>query len=124
MKKFTKKESQVMDILWSEGKPLTAREISDRISEMSVYSVQQVLSRLLEGNIIQVAGITHNRNAIATQYEPSMQEADYLASIANSRETCRLFAQNFVDAGASLEELNELEARIRTRIRELKDQSS
>ena len=37
MKKFTKKESQVMDILWSEGKPLTAREISDRISEMSVY---------------------------------------------------------------------------------------
>ena len=52
MKKFTKKESQVMDILWSEGKPLTAREISDRISEMSVYSVQQVLSRLLEGNII------------------------------------------------------------------------
>ena len=117
MKKFTKKESQVMDILWSEGKPLTAREISDRISEMSVYSVQQVLSRLLEGNI-------HNRNAIARQYEPSMQEADYLASIANSRETCRLFAQNFVDAGASLEELNELEARIRTRIRELKDQSS
>ena len=124
MKKFTKKESQVMDILWSEGKPLTAREISDRISEMSVYSVQQVLSRLLEGNIIQVAGITHNRNAIARQYEPSMQEADYLASIANSRETCRLFAQNFGDAGASLEELNELEARIRTRIRELKDQSS
>ncbi|WP_276936590.1 BlaI/MecI/CopY family transcriptional regulator [Faecalibaculum rodentium] len=124
MKKFTKKESQVMDILWSEGKPLTAREISDRISEMSVYSVQQVLSRLLEGNIIQVAGITHNRNAIARQYEPSMQEADYLASIANSRETCRRFAQNFVDAGASLEELNELEARIRTRIRELKDQSS
>ncbi len=117
MKKFTKKESQVMDILWCEGKPLTAREISDRISEMSVYSVQQVLSRLLEGNIIQVAGITHNRNAIARQYEPSMQEADYLASIANSRETCRRFA-------ASLEELNELEARIRTRIRELKDQSS
>ncbi|WP_297567089.1 BlaI/MecI/CopY family transcriptional regulator [uncultured Faecalibaculum sp.] len=119
---MTKKESQIMDVFWSRGHPMIASEIAEQIEEMSIYSVQQVLTRLLKENMIQVSGIAHNRNAIARQYLPVMNEAEYLASIANSRTTCRQFTENFVECDATLQELNELQAKIETRIRELQEQ--
>lgn len=103
---------------------MTAREISDALSGISVYSVQQVLARLLKSQVVTVTGITHTRNAIARQYRPVMTEASYLAAIANGESTGRLFTQNYVDTRASLEELQELETRIQARIRELEHKDS
>ncbi|WP_289286246.1 BlaI/MecI/CopY family transcriptional regulator, partial [Faecalibaculum rodentium] len=119
LRKFTKKESLVMDKLWESDIPMTAREISGIIPGMSVYSVQQVLSRLLEDGIIKVTGLTHNKNSIARQYVPIISEAKYLALIMNNKNTGLQFATNFVETNASLEELTELQSMIQSKIDEI-----
>lgn len=120
MKKFTKKESLIMDKLWESEKPMTARDIADEIMGMSIYSVQQVLSRLLEDEVIIVTGITHNKNAIARQYEPRYKEAEYLASIMNNKKTGLQFTENFVGGNSNLDELAALQRMIESRIKDLK----
>lgn len=121
MRKLTKKESLIMDIFWSQAMPLTAREITDHTPGMSVYSVQQVLARLLDDDIIRVSGITHNKNAIARQYVPQIHEADYLISIINNEDTPLRFTENYVDKSEDIRQLEDLKRRIIARVRTLQE---
>ena len=54
MMKLTKKESEIMDIIWKENVPLTAAEIQEQDTDMSIYSVQQVLLRLLSMEFLKL----------------------------------------------------------------------
>lgn len=55
--KLTKKEILIMSILWDSESPLSASEIKELSNEdLSIYTVQQVLQRLLK-DFIKVAQI-------------------------------------------------------------------
>lgn len=60
MIKLTKKENEIMEIIWNMEKPLTAAEIQAK-TDMSIYSVQQVLLRLLTKKFVSVVGIKQNK---------------------------------------------------------------
>ena len=79
MIKLTKKENEIMEIIWNMEKPLTAAEIQTK-TDMSIYSVQQVLLRLLTKKFVSVVGIKQNKKAFARQYEAIISEADYISA--------------------------------------------
>lgn len=121
MTNLTKKETEVMRIFWKLGEPVKASDIAAQTS-MSVYSVQQVLARLLESGLIQVAGITHTKKAIARTYEPVMSEADFIYSTLNGDNTGFEFSLNYVKGTESREQLCQLEKEIQDKLKALKEQ--
>ena len=44
LKLLTKKENEVMSILWQSEKPMTAHMITETDQSLSIYTVQQVFS--------------------------------------------------------------------------------
>ena len=60
LKLLTKKENEVMSILWQSDKPLTAHMITEIEQSLSIYTVQQVLQRLLKMNYVEIAEINYS----------------------------------------------------------------
>ena len=58
--KLTKRENLVMSILWNNNNSLSAAEIKELCEEeISIYTVQQVLQRLLKKGYIKAVSYTH-----------------------------------------------------------------
>ncbi len=52
---LTKREDQVMRVLWNSDKPLSASAIKEQMKEdVSIYTIQQVLQKLLKQKYIKV----------------------------------------------------------------------
>ena len=64
---FTKKENEVMDILWKHDIAMSANDIKLASKDLSINTIQQTLQKLLEIKYIKVAGIGQNKKAI-TRY--------------------------------------------------------
>ena len=119
MIKLTKKESEIMDIIWKENTPLTATEIQERDAEMSVYSVQQVLQRLLSMEFLKVTGIKKNKKAYARQYMANILESEYISSFINNKETEIQLTTNCIKHNNDLETILQLEKLIKQKREEL-----
>ena len=50
------KRYDIMNVLWEEGRPLSAFEINDIAPELKMPTVRRCLELLLKENLIQVAG--------------------------------------------------------------------
>ena len=119
MIKLTKKESEIMDIIWKENIPLTATEIQESGTDMSVYSVQQVLQRLLSMEFLKVTGIKQNKKAYARQFAANISESEYISSFINNKETELQLATNCIKHNNDLETILQLEELIKQKREEL-----
>ena len=54
IKQLTKREQLVMDILWNSKTDLSANDIFLHADNVSIYTIQQVLQRLLKMEYIEV----------------------------------------------------------------------
>lgn len=118
---LTKKEMEIMTILWGCDIPVTASQIADLGEELSIYTVQQVLQRLLKANFIEVAGISYSGKALARFYKASVTDIDYIRSILGNEKLLE-FAATLVKEDENDEELAELERIIKQRRKELRAQ--
>ena len=73
MKPLTKKESEVMNILWKEH-PLSASQIQKRYSELSIYSIQQLIQRLMDTGFIKVECIDYSGKKLSRFFAPNVSE--------------------------------------------------
>lgn len=108
-----------MTILWGCDIPVTASQIADLGEELSIYTVQQVLQRLLKANFIEVAGISYSGKALARFYKASVTDIDYIRSILGNEKLLE-FAATLVKEDENDEELAELERIIKQRRKELR----
>ena len=53
--KLTSREVDIMNILWTSGKPLIASEIADCRPDLTINTVQAVLRKLLKYQLVEVA---------------------------------------------------------------------
>ena len=116
---LTKKEMEIMTILWGCDISVTASQIADLGEELSIYTVQQVLQRLLKANFIEVAGISYSGKALARFYKASVTDIDYIRSILGNEKLLE-FAATLVKEDENDEELAELERIIKQRRKELR----
>ena len=88
---------------------------------MSVYSVQQVLQRLLSMKFLKVTGIKQNKKAYARQYVANIRESEYISSFINNKETEIQLAIHFIKHNNDLETLLKLEELIKQKREELEN---
>ena len=80
------KRYDIMNVLWEEGRPLSAFEINDIAPELKMPTVRRCLELLLKENLIQVAGTSMNGKVYARNYTPLLSREDYLKGNAKSRK--------------------------------------
>ena len=69
--KLTKRELDVMKILWNAKKPLMVSEIVQLDNDSTIYSVQRLISNLLKKGMIEVDSIVFNQKALARKFKPT-----------------------------------------------------
>lgn len=74
---LSKRELEVMNVLWEEGKPLIASEIPDRRPGLSLNTVQGVLKKLLVRGFIEVAEIVQSGTVLSRSYSPVITPEEY-----------------------------------------------
>lgn len=67
---LNKRELDILNILWNSGVPMTSSDIVNAGRGLSQSTVQAVLRKLLNANLVKVSGITHSGNVLSRQYEP------------------------------------------------------
>lgn len=99
------KRYDIMNVLWEEGRPLSAFEINDIAPELKMPTVRRCLELLLKENLIQVAGTSMNGKVYARNYTPLLSREDYLKGNAKSRKINPLLESD----GITVEELEKLQ---------------
>lgn len=110
---LTKKEREIMDVLWEQEKALTASEIIKAKEDSSLYntSVQVYLKVLLKKNIIEVVNLKKTTRCYARTFKARIFQYDYFfqEDFHNMPLEKRMKFIKAVLQDASLEELHEIE---------------
>ena len=80
------KRYDIMNVLWEEGRPLSAFEINEIAPELKMPTVRRCLELLLKENLIKVAGTSMNGKVYARNYTPLITREEYLKGNAQSRK--------------------------------------
>lgn len=115
---FTKKENEIMDILWKHDVAMSANDIKLASKDLSINTIQQTLQKLLEIKYIKVAGIGQNKKAITRLYRPVISEAQYVNSFIG--EDTRAKILDLVEHTNDLEMIEQLKKLIQEKEKELK----
>lgn len=105
--KLTKRESEIMEILWDNNNTMSANDIMISSNNISLATIQQSLQKLLKMNYVYVSGIGKNKKAITRLYRPSISEADYISSFITQSTSLKI-ASNFIEQTEDDEILEEL----------------
>ena len=80
------KRYDIMNVLWEEGRPLSAFEINEIAPELKMPTVRRCLELLLKENLIKLAGTSMNGKVYARNYTPLITREQYLKGNAQSRK--------------------------------------
>lgn len=114
---LTKRELQILEILWKYGE-LTANEIQKKSDGVSIYTIQQVLQRLIKMGHVEVAGIGYTKNSTARKFKASLRQVEYINSFIEKSTRFEL-SVNFIKENSDMDTLEKLEELIRKKKEEL-----
>ncbi len=80
MDKFylTNREHEIMTILWNSPDGMIASEIVRQHPELSINTVQSVLKKLHQRNLIEVGDIVYSGTVLCRKYRPTISESDFM----------------------------------------------
>lgn len=78
--KITKRDIDIMNILWDSSVTMTASDIIRANSELTMNTVQAVLRKLLKSNLIEVADIVYSGTVLSRSYKPVISAEDFAVS--------------------------------------------
>ena len=107
MKKLSKRENQIMIALWNSSVPLSASALKKNLDEdVSIYTIQQVLQKLLKKDYIKVDRIVQHEKALMREYVPVISQVEYITSFVNQKTSFELASEtDNLDAIIELEKL-------------------
>ena len=118
MKKLSKRENQIMIALWNSSVPLYASALKKNLDEdVSIYTIQQVLQKLLKKDYIKVDRIVQHEKALMREYVPVISQVEYITSFVNQKTSFEL-ASNFIKETDNLDAIIELEKLINIKLKE------
>lgn len=74
---LSRRELDVMNVLWEADRPLIASEIPKENPNLSINTVQSVLKKLLQRNIIKIGDIVHSGTVLSRSYLPAITPEEY-----------------------------------------------
>ena len=118
MIKLSKRENQIMIALWNSSVPLSASALKKNLDEdVSIYTIQQVLQKLLKKDYIKVDRIVQHEKALMREYVPVISQVEYITSFVNQKTSFEL-ASNFIKETDNLDAIIELEKLIYIKLKE------
>lgn len=83
---LTKREVEILRVLWRSDRPLTSKEILDAShnSTWAHSTIYAKLKTLVEKGVIEETGVIKAGNTISKQYVPTLTENCYYEVICNS----------------------------------------
>ncbi len=116
--RLTKRETQIMNVLWNSKEPLSAHDILVNAPELSRNTIQIVLKKLQTIGFIEVAGFGYNKNALTRTFRPVITQSDYVES-SLADDTSYVLAMNFIKRTSNVKLLDQLESLIQEKKEEL-----
>lgn len=116
--RLTKRETQIMNALWSSDEPLSAHDILVLAPELSRNTIQIVLKKLQTIGFIEVAGFGYNKNALTRTFRPIISQSQYIQS-SLTEGTSYALAMNFIKQTDNPELLDQLAELIKEKKQEL-----
>lgn len=120
--KLTKKQLEVMKILWNNSSPMIASEIEENNPSLNINTIQARLRALLKSEYIKIADIVYSGTVLTRSYTPCVSKEEYFSEsfkdIVGS-SPFSLFA-SLIDSETDAEELEQLEQLIAKKKEELK----
>ena len=117
---LTKKEQEVMDVLWNSTEEMSTNDIKITAPELNNYTIQQVIKKLLKKRFIKVSGFGYTKNALTRKYIPTLSQADYLQKLVNEKGSLQ-FVTNYIKSNDDLDTLASLEKLIKEKLKEIED---
>lgn len=121
-KRFTKKQLDVMKVLWESDAPLIASDIAKKDDALNINTVQACLRSLIADHSIKVADIVYSGTVLTRSYTPVISRDEYFGStctdILGDGQKSALIA-SLIDAETDPDELAHLEEMIAKRKFEL-----
>ncbi|MDO4663783.1 MAG: BlaI/MecI/CopY family transcriptional regulator [Erysipelotrichaceae bacterium] len=115
---LTRRESQIMTILWNSERPLSAAEVVAIAPELSKNTIQIVLKKLLTLGYVEVAGFTYSKNALTRTFKPIIEQSEYLLGTL-SEKTALDVTKAYIAKAESKEDLEDLAQLVQTRLQEI-----
>jgi len=120
IKLLTKRQNEVMSVLWNSESPLSANQICDKNESLNMNTVQQVLRTLLKMQFIKVEDIGYSNTVLTRLYSPILKQTDYLQFLLGNNSTFEL-TSSLIDRNKNLQELKQLQALIDKKCKELEE---
>lgn len=73
---LTKRELDVMTILWESSRPLVASEITKMDESLNINTVQAVIRKLLDKKYIEVDDIVYSGTVLTRSYKPALSKKE------------------------------------------------
>ena len=73
---LTKRELDVMTILWESSRPLVASEITKIDETLNINTVQAVIRKLLDKKYIEVDDIVYSGTVLTRSYKPALSKKE------------------------------------------------
>lgn len=124
MIKLTRRQEDIMNILWDSDNPLIASEIEKRQEDLNINTVQSTLRTLIKKKYIEVADIVYSGTVLSRSYRPLIRRDEVMTyddhRITELLKKTNLFAR-YVDEIDDLETISNLEKAIQERKKKLEE---
>lgn len=117
-RQLSKRELDVMNVLWNSDKPLVASEIAQMNPKLSINTVHTVLKSLLKDNFVEVSDIVYSGTVLTRSYVSVVKIADYISENFLSGITLQVVSA-FIDKEKDKNVLLKLDDMLTQRIKEL-----
>lgn len=120
--KLTKKQLEIMKILWNSPTPMIASDIEKNNPSLNINTIQACLRALMKAEYIKVADIVYSGTVLTRSYTPCVSKEEYFSESFRDIVGSSPFAlfASLIDAETDAEELEQLEQLIAKKKEELK----
>lgn len=134
--KLTRREYDIMYILWQSDTSLVASEIARRGEDLTINTVQAVLKKLLNKKLIKIDEIVYSGTVLTRSYAPTVSadefEMDFLLTSFLKLADKPMMTSNFIaalleqekDSDKLQHELDYLEKLLQEKRAQLKNETS
>ncbi len=123
-KALSPRQLEVMEILWNAEKGMTASEIVNASKGLQINTVQASLRSLISKKYIEVGQIVYSGTVLSRSYIPMVTREEYLkfsCQKLTELSSSSLVMASFIGNAENTDVLDELEAMIQKRKRELEE---
>ena len=122
MIKLTKRQEDVMNVLWESQKPMIASEIMKKREDFNINTVQSTLRTLVKKKYIEVADIVYSGTVLSRSYRPVLKREEVTTDVELGMKAvlkkANLFAR-YVDEIDDLDTIVKLEKVLEEKKKEL-----